>query len=61
MTTDRIGRMSVNMIASDIGQDGSIGDRDRPLWVTGYSSPNQKIGPPTVRCRNNADLIEADR
>jgi hypothetical protein len=33
MTTDRVGRMIANMIASDIDQDGSIGDRDRPLWV----------------------------
>jgi hypothetical protein len=33
MTTDRVGRMIANMIASDIDQDGSIGDRGRPLWV----------------------------
>jgi len=33
MTTDRVGWMIANMIASDIDQDGSIGDRDRPPWV----------------------------
>jgi hypothetical protein len=27
----RVGGMIANMIASDIDQDGSIGDRDRPL------------------------------
>jgi hypothetical protein len=29
MTTDRVGRMIANMIASDIDQDGSIADRDQ--------------------------------
>jgi hypothetical protein len=33
MTTYRVGRMIANTIASDIDQDGSIGDRDRPLWI----------------------------